>query len=209
MLEKLTQLVPSKKTRDVALMGGGMLALLAGRKVVGLAMFGKGALGIEELWRERHPEFQGGLEERWQKALEFYEETHKDATNRALHMVGIPMILGGAAGLLLFTPFGPRWVASAGSFTAGWVLNLVGHGLFEKNAPAFTEDPLSFLAGPIWDLQQWKAGKRRGGRRARTATTAPASAARHETGPMTPDVAPGDVPPPPAEINVADGGATA
>jgi hypothetical protein len=208
MLERIAKLIPSKKTRDVALMGGGMAALLAGQKVVGLALFGKGALGIEELWRERHPEFSGTFEERWQKALEFYEETHADDTNRLLHVIGIPMIVGGAAGLLLFTPFGPRWIAAAGSFTAGWVLNFIGHGVYEKKAPAFTDDPLSFLAGPIWDLQQLRSGRRR--KRRDDAPIATASAARYETGPMTPDVRPGDVPPAPsAEINVAAGGATA
>lgn len=207
MLQRIAKLIPSKKTRDVALMGGGMAALLCGQKVLGLGMFGKGALGIEALWRERHPEFDGTLEERWQKALEFYEETHQHDTNRTLHVIGIPMILGGAAGLILFTPFGPRWLASAGSFTAGWVLNFVGHGVYEKKAPAFTDDPLSFLAGPIWDLQQLRKGRRRTQRAERPIATA--SAARHETGPMTPDVRPGDVPPPPAEVNVVDGGATA
>jgi uncharacterized membrane protein YGL010W len=36
-------------------------------------------------------------------------------------------------------------------------MNLVGHAVFEKNRPAFADDPLSFLAGPAWDLRQWAA----------------------------------------------------
>ena len=36
----------------------------------------------------------------------------------------------------------------------------MGHAAFEKNAPAFKDDPLSFLAGPVWDLQQF-IGKRK------------------------------------------------
>jgi hypothetical protein len=144
----------TKKKRDVFLMAGGMAALLAGRKVSGLAMFAKGALGLEKQWRLDHPEFRGTLEQRWQKALEFYDSTHKDPVNRKLHIIGIPMIVGGAAGLLLFSPYRPLWFVSASSFSFGWLLNFIGHGFFEKNAPAFADDPLSFLAGPIWDMQQ-------------------------------------------------------
>ena len=64
------------------------------------------------------------------------------------------MIAGGAVGLLLFSPYRPLWFISAGSFTAGWVLNFVGHGVYEKRAPAFADDPLSFFAGPVWDFKQ-------------------------------------------------------
>ena len=46
------------------------------------------------------------------------------------------------------------WGVAAGSFAFGWGLNIVGHQFFEKNAPAFKDDPLSFIAGPVWDLQQ-------------------------------------------------------
>ncbi len=198
VLETLSRFLPQKKTRDVALTAGGMLALLGGQKVLGLAMFGKGALGLEELWRERHPEFSGDFSERWRRAQEFYEETHQHEVNRTLHVVGIPMIVGGAAGLLLFTPFGPRWIAAAGSFTAGWVLNFIGHGVYEKKAPAFADDPLSFIAGPMWDLQQVRDGKKKKPAVVKRAR----SAAVHETGPMTPDVRPGEVPPPPPEVNV-------
>jgi uncharacterized membrane protein YGL010W len=46
-----------------------------------------------------------------------------------------------------------------GAFGVGWALNLVGHAAYEKRAPAFSEDGLSFLAGPVWDLQQFLAGR--------------------------------------------------
>ena len=154
MFDKVLSLIPDQKTRDVVSMAGGMVALLGGRKVVGLGMFGRGAYALEQHWRAAHPEFQGNLADRWNKAIEFYESTHKDDTNRKLHIVGIPMIVGGAAGLLIFSPYRPAWFVSAGTFTAGWVLNFIGHGIFEKNAPAFADDPLSFIAGPVWDFQQ-------------------------------------------------------
>jgi hypothetical protein len=154
MLEKVINLVQDERTRNIAFTATGMAALLAGQKIPAVALFARGIWGLEKGWRERHPHFDGGLAERWEKAMEFYEGTHQDRTNRFLHMVGIPMVLGGAVGLLAFRPFRPLWLASATSFAAGWALNFIGHGVFERNAPAFADDPLSFVAGPIWDLRQ-------------------------------------------------------
>jgi uncharacterized membrane protein YGL010W len=137
---------------------------LAGRKIVGLGLFAKGFAGLEAEWRQSN-DFDGTWAERWQKALEFYEATHLHPVNRALHTAGIPLILGGAVGMIAFKPYRPFWAASAGSFTFGWVLNFIGHGVYEKNAPAFADDPLSFLAGPVWDLRriQEKLGVRPSG----------------------------------------------
>jgi len=158
MFKNLMRVVKEEKTRDVAFAVGGMGALLTGSKLASLALFAKGFQGLEKQWRDRHPEFVGGWRERWAEATRFYEATHQDETNRVLHMVGIPMIVGGAVGLLATPAFSPPWMLSAGSFAAGWALNIVGHSAFEKNAPAFADDPLSFLAGPVWDLQQLKKG---------------------------------------------------
>lgn len=152
MLQRALDLLP-KKSRNVVLTVGSMGALLAGRKVVALSMLGKGIVGLEEGWREAHPDFDGDLQERLDEAIVFYDDTHQDSMNRKLHMVGIPMILGGTAGLLMFKPLRPLWFTSASLFTTGWLLNLVGHGLFEKNAPAFADDPVAFVAGPVWDLK--------------------------------------------------------
>lgn len=153
MIDKLMQFVPEDR-RDEALCAGAMAALLTGGKVTSLALLGKGLWGMEKSWRARHPEFHGGWAERWQLATDLYEATHQDSTNRALHMAGIPLIAGGAAGLLLSPRFSPPWFVAAGAFTGGWALNLVGHAKYEKKAPAFREDPLSFVAGPVWDLKQ-------------------------------------------------------
>lgn len=154
MIDKLLQATLGEKKKHLAYALGGMGALLVGRKIAGITMFASGIAGLEKLWREAHPEFQGTLEERWAEAIRFYEETHSDKTNRTLHIVGIPMIAGGAVGLLLFSPLRPLWLLSAGSFTTGWVLNFIGHGVYEKKAPAFADDPLSFFAGPVWDFKQ-------------------------------------------------------
>jgi uncharacterized membrane protein YGL010W len=130
-----------------------MGALCFGFKAPGLAVFGLGVFLIERDWRVRHPDFHGGIGERWQSALEFYRQTHQHPTNRTLHIVGIPLIVAGAAGLFASSPVQPVWVGSLSAFGVGWVLNIIGHAGYEKRAPAFSEDGLSFLAGPVWDLQ--------------------------------------------------------
>lgn len=138
---------------DLACTAGGMLSLLAGGKFTALGLFAKGLTGLEKKWRNNHPDFDGSASSRWKEAIEFYDKTHREPTNRKLHKVGIPMILGGTVGLLLFPAYRPFWTASAGLFAGGWVLNFIGHGIYEKNKPAFADDPLSFIAGPVWD---WK-----------------------------------------------------
>jgi uncharacterized membrane protein YGL010W len=45
-------------------------------------------------------------------------------------------------------------MASAAAFAGGWALNILGHMVYEKKKPAFAEDPLSFVAGPVWDAKQ-------------------------------------------------------
>lgn len=147
---------PSEDTRrDVAWMVGGMATLVVGAGPLALAPFLKGARGVERAYRRRH-RFDGTFSERWARAISFYDGTHQNPTNRALHLVGMPFIVAGTAGLAVSSPFNPlSWPVygpSLSSFTFGWALNLVGHAAFEKNSPALAEDPLSFLAGPMWEL---------------------------------------------------------
>jgi len=153
MFDQFLSFLPNQKARDTATTAGGMVALLAGRKLTAIGLFAKGVYGLEQGWREAHPEFKGDLKERWDLAIENYEATHADEKNRILHQIGIPMIAGGAVGLLLFSTYRPAWFLAATTFTAGWALNIVGH-YKEGNKPAFADDPLSFLAGPVWDVQQ-------------------------------------------------------
>ena len=142
----------------VSLAVGGMGALCLGFKRSALSLFAAGVTQLERDWRDRHPEFDGGAGERWQRSLEFYRQTHQNPVNRQLHIVGIPLILGGAVGLLASRPFSPvtggLWLGSLAAFSGGWALNILGHAKYEGRAPAFSEDGLSFIAGPVWDLQQ-------------------------------------------------------
>ena len=145
-------------TLGVALSVAGMGALCAGFKLSSISLFGAGIKQLEKDWRARHPEFVGDAAARWQASLAFYRETHQNGTNRTLHLIGIPLIVGGAAGLFASKPLSPvsgaLWAGSLAAFVAGWTLNLVGHAAFEKRAPAFSDDGLSFIAGPVWDLQE-------------------------------------------------------
>lgn len=143
---------------------GGMATLLTGQKAAAVTMFARGVAQLERCWRERHPEHTGGLQARVEAARAFYDATHRHPINRTLHVVGIPLILGGAVGLLAAPTLSPPWLASAGAFTTGWALNIAGHVAFEKNAPAFADDPLSFVVGPLWDAGELLArGRRRFG----------------------------------------------
>ena len=157
-LAKVKTALADPETQGVALAVGGMALLtLGGPRIPALVTFARGARKLEEGWRRRHPRFEGGWRERWRKAEVFYEGTHQDPTNRALHIIGIPMIVGGAAGMLVSRPVSvtaPLFFVSTGTFVAGWALNIVGHAKYEGNAPAFKDDPLSFMAGPIWDARQ-------------------------------------------------------
>lgn len=140
-------------TKHKVMVMSGMGALMVGAKLPALAMFAKGAMGLEDGYRKDN-NFEGTWSERWERAITFYGETHEDKTNRLLHIVGIPMIAGGAVGMLTMPSYSPPWALSAASFAAGWALNFVGHGVYEKKEPAFFTDPLSFIAGPVWDVQQ-------------------------------------------------------
>ena len=152
MLDELTKLLSDEKNRHLALLAGGTAGLMAGGKATPVAMMLAGMKGLEDRWRAEHPEFRGGLKERFDLAIEFYDQTHRDPVNRALHTVGIPMIVGGFLGMLAAPRWTPPWWIANGSWTVGWALNFVGHGAYEKGAPAFADDPLSFVAGPVWDF---------------------------------------------------------
>jgi hypothetical protein len=156
MLEKISALWSDGKERDLALVAGGMVLIMTGAKVAPSTMFALGLRGLEKRWRKEHPEFGGDLGERWRMAIDHYEATHEDGVNRALHTIGIPMIVLGAAGLLAAPRYSPPWWVANGSYATGWALNFIGHGFFEKGAPAFAEDPLSFIAGPAWDFVRIK-----------------------------------------------------
>lgn len=155
MLGKLLSVVTEERKRDLALTGLGMASLVAGLGPLAAVPFGLGVRGVEKQWRRKHA-FTGTFEQRWAHSVKFYEATHQHPVNRALHVIGTPFILAGTAGLAVSSPLNPLswpvYVPSVTSFVGGWALNLAGHAVFEKNPPAFADDPLGFVAGPMWEL---------------------------------------------------------
>lgn len=75
-----------------------------------------------------------------------YNEDHQNPVNRALHSVGIPMIVASIP-VFVFNP-----LLAVGMFVFGWILQFVGHA-FEGKAPSFFSDPRFLLVGPLW---AWK-----------------------------------------------------
>ena len=75
--------------------------------------------------------------------MESYKAKHQHPLNRLTHAVGIPMIV---VSLPLFF-FSWRWALAL--FSAGWVLQFVGHWI-EGNSPAFFRHPVYLIVGPLW-----------------------------------------------------------
>jgi uncharacterized membrane protein YGL010W len=84
--------------------------------------------------------------------LEYYRSQHRTTGCKVTHLFGVPMIA--LAVPLLFVNF-RRAVAL---FVAGWILQIIGHFVFEKNKPVlFSEarNPLVPLAALIVVSQLW------------------------------------------------------
>lgn len=79
--------------------------------------------------------------------LENYQRSHTHPVNRALHSVGIPMIV---VSLPLFFW---DWRIGLGLFVFGWILQFVGHA-FEGKPPAFFKNPIYLLVGPYWVVKK-------------------------------------------------------
>jgi uncharacterized membrane protein YGL010W len=79
--------------------------------------------------------------------VENYKAKHQHPLNRLSHSIGIPLIV---LSLPLFF-FSWRWALAL--FVVGWVFQFIGHAI-EGNQPAFFENPLYLLVGPLWLLRR-------------------------------------------------------
>ena len=79
-----------------------------------------------------------------------YDREHANPWNKALHGIGIPIILAGIV-LLILT----WWRIGLALFGGGWILLFVGHRI-ECNKPAFFQGVVYFLVGPIWIAKEIK-----------------------------------------------------
>jgi uncharacterized membrane protein YGL010W len=85
----------------------------------------------------------------WPELMVTYRESHRHPGTRLTHMFGIPMIVTS----LVLAPFRP-WLALQ-LFVGGWVLQFVGHYVFEKNDPQFFGDKRNLLVGVLWSAIEW------------------------------------------------------
>jgi len=76
--------------------------------------------------------------------LEQYATEHTKLGTKLTHFVGIPMIVASIPTTLVNPPL------AGGMFVGGWVLQFVGHAVFEKQKPSFFSDPFYLLIGPVW-----------------------------------------------------------
>ena len=81
--------------------------------------------------------------------LDKYRQDHQHPVNRALHSVGIPMIVAS----LPVMPLNP--ILGGAMFVFGWILQFIGHA-FEGKAPSFFSDPKFLLIGPMWFVRKMR-----------------------------------------------------
>jgi uncharacterized membrane protein YGL010W len=98
-----------------------------------------------------------------------YATYHRTKGNKWCHRFGIPLITIaavvyfildwrlGALMLIVSAAFYfagaalPFWV-NASLFVVGWILQFVGHSVYEKRQPAFLTNAMHLLVGPLWIL---------------------------------------------------------
>ena len=45
-----------------------------------------------------------------------------------------------------------NWQVALGAFVVGWIFQFIGHGVYEKRAPAFSKNLAHLVVGPLWVL---------------------------------------------------------
>jgi uncharacterized membrane protein YGL010W len=90
--------------------------------------------------------------ESFQEHQRLYREQHRTLGCKITHMIGIPMI---AVALPLFFL---EWRIATLLFVTGWILQFIGHYVFEKNKPVFLGNPfdvLTYVAALVFAGQEW------------------------------------------------------
>ncbi|MEU7632487.1 DUF962 domain-containing protein [Nocardia sp. NPDC049220] len=99
--------------------------------------------------------------------LEYYRTIHAVPGVRAMHFIGVPMVVASLP-LLVARPH-----AGVPMFVVGWSFNLGGHLLFGKKGPALRYGPVTYqLAGvATWSMEVGEYLARRSQRRATRQST--------------------------------------
>ncbi len=83
----------------------------------------------------------------WTQQFAWYLNEHRNPTNRATHMVGIPiLVVTLVIGLIRLD-----WKMFLGGQLLGWAIQLAGHRI-EGNRPALLQNPTAFAMGPLMVL---------------------------------------------------------
>lgn len=88
-----------------------------------------------------------------------YGAAHSKPGTRITHMIGIPLIVLSVPVLLV------KPAVALTMFVTGWILQFVGHYVFERNDPQFFGDKRNLLVGLVWTAIEW--GRVLGARRER------------------------------------------
>lgn len=100
--------------------------------------------------------------------LDAYDAQHRHPLNRALHSIGIPIVLFSVVAMALpRRPFGWSRRSAVALFVGGWGLLFAGHAI-EGNRPAILDNPVAALSGALWWVRGFGA---RGVAACRRATT--------------------------------------
>ncbi len=87
-----------------------------------------------------------------------YRSKHRTSGCRVSHMIGVPIII-----LSLFLlPFKPR--AAVKMQVAGWLLQAIGHFVFEHNKPVLLEvhDTMTVWSALVFNFRLWRRFIRQG-----------------------------------------------
>jgi uncharacterized membrane protein YGL010W len=64
----------------------------------------------------------------------------------------LAVLMFAASGALLYLGRQLPWSVALGLFVLGWILQFVGHYVYEKRSPAFYRNLVHLLVGPLWIL---------------------------------------------------------
>jgi uncharacterized membrane protein YGL010W len=96
----------------------------------------------------------------FEKHLQLYRQEHSALGCKLAHMFGIPIIVVSLP-MLFF-----NWRLGLAMFVMGWILQFVGHYVFQKNHPVFMRargDPWTYAVGLVFVSEEWSkllTGKR-------------------------------------------------
>ena len=89
-----------------------------------------------------------------------YASEHRHPVNRALHAVGIPVVVLSLVALVSpWRPFGWTRTNAILTFAGGWALLFAGHAI-EGNRPAILKDPSAAISGLVWWTRGWLPRRR-------------------------------------------------